>query len=118
MSSRFAEIDRIFRGALRIEPDGRHDFVVRQCNGDRELLSEVLELLEEDEASVGAGPLDRPALGDGFALSDFAPATAASSQRSPSPSASTASDDCSASVAWASSTRPSSPTRAAPSRSK
>lgn len=73
MSSRFAEIDRIFRGALRIEPDGRHDFVVRQCNGDRELLSEVLELLKEDEASVGAGPLDRPALGEGFALSDFAP---------------------------------------------
>ena len=77
MSSRFAEIDRIFRGALRIEPDGRHDFVVRQCNGDRELLSEVLELLEEDEASVGAGPLDRPALGEGFALSDFAPGDSA-----------------------------------------
>lgn len=73
MTSRFAEIDRIFRGALRIEPEGRHDFVVRQCNGDRELLSEVLELLREDEASVGAGPLDRPALGENFALSAFAP---------------------------------------------
>jgi len=70
---RFAEVDRIFRGALRIEPAGRREFVERQCAGDTELLSEVLALLAEDEASIGAGPLDRPALGNGFALSGFAP---------------------------------------------
>lgn len=69
---RFAEIDRVFRGALRIEPSGRRDFVERQCKGDKELLHEVLDLLAEDEVSVGAGVLDRPALGDGFALSAFA----------------------------------------------
>jgi serine/threonine protein kinase len=73
MNSRFAEIDRIFRGALRVEPSGRRDFIERHCNGDAELLSEVLALLDEDEASVGVGPLDRPALGEGFALSRFAP---------------------------------------------
>ena len=80
---RFAETDRIFRAALRIEPDGRRDFVKRQCKGDQSLLVEVMELLDEDEASLGAGPLDRPALGEGFALSAFAPGGASPSPELP-----------------------------------
>src|SRR5690606_28972824 len=80
---RFAETDRIFRAALRIEPDGRRDFVERQCKGDQSLLAEVMELLDEDEASLGAGPLDRPALGEGFALSAFAPGGASPSPELP-----------------------------------
>ncbi|MFG0273760.1 MAG: protein kinase [Phycisphaerales bacterium] len=59
--NRFQRVDEIFRAALREPEDSRYDFVQTQAAGDESLADEVLALLDEDAASLGA--LDKPALG-------------------------------------------------------
>jgi tetratricopeptide (TPR) repeat protein/predicted Ser/Thr protein kinase len=59
--NRFQRIEEIFRAALREPEQSRHDFVRAQAAGDDSLADEILGLLDEDAASLGA--LDKPALG-------------------------------------------------------
>ena len=67
--NRFHRIDEIFRAALHEPEASRHAFVREQAGGDDSLASEVLQLLEEDAASLGA--LDKPALGGPLDLEEL-----------------------------------------------
>lgn len=49
---RWARIDTLYHAVLELPPDQRELFLRQACQGDPELLSEVMSLLEADEAGV------------------------------------------------------------------
>ena len=67
---RWSNINRIFHGALGVDPSQRHAFVATESNGDRELQREVELLLLAD--AEGGSFLDTPLISENF-LSPHAP---------------------------------------------